>query len=129
MRPGDIGNTFIHLTNVAIQKHAPSFDRWCSLCVPVGAGEAACVHCTPLVCCPPAMGTRGHAFGGLTHTHTGPRPLLPPPYRDRGMKWPLRSLRLFLTTRHGAFAQKRLLSLRQHQPGAALALNTSAIAG
>jgi tubulin polyglutamylase TTLL9 len=27
MRKEDIGNTFVHLTNVAIQKHAPGFDR------------------------------------------------------------------------------------------------------
>jgi hypothetical protein len=26
-RKEDIGNTFIHLTNVAIQKHAPGFDK------------------------------------------------------------------------------------------------------
>lgn len=47
MKREDITNTFIHLTNVAIQKHAPTFDR------------------------------------------------------DKGMKWPIRSLRLFLNTRHG----------------------------
>lgn len=47
MRREDITNTFIHLTNVAIQKHAPTFDR------------------------------------------------------DKGMKWPIRNLRLFLNTRHG----------------------------
>jgi tubulin polyglutamylase TTLL9 len=43
----DIGNTYMHLTNVAIQKHAPNFDR------------------------------------------------------SKGMKWPIRSLRLYLNTRHG----------------------------
>jgi hypothetical protein len=48
MKREDITNTFIHLTNVAIQKHAPTFDK------------------------------------------------------DKGMKWPIRSLRLFLNTRHGA---------------------------
>jgi hypothetical protein len=48
MKREDITNTFIHLTNVAIQKHAPSFDK------------------------------------------------------DKGMKWPIRSLRLFLNTQHGA---------------------------
>lgn len=48
MKREDITNTFIHLTNVAIQKHAPTFDT------------------------------------------------------DKGMKWPIRSLRLFLNTRHGA---------------------------
>ena len=47
MRKEDIGNTFVHLTNVAIQKHAPGFDR------------------------------------------------------SKGMKWPIRSLRLYLSTRHG----------------------------
>lgn len=54
MRREDITNTFIHLTNVAIQKHAPTFDR------------------------------------------------------DKGMKWPVRNLRLFLNTRHGACACMRL---------------------
>jgi hypothetical protein len=49
MRREDIANTFIHLTNVAIQKHAPTFDK------------------------------------------------------DKGMKWPIRSLRLFLNTRHGVY--------------------------
>lgn len=48
MKREDITNTFIHLTNVAIQKHAPTFNK------------------------------------------------------DKGMKWPIRSLRLFLNTRHGA---------------------------
>ena len=48
MRKEDIGNTFVHLTNVAIQKHAPGFDR-----------------------------------------SKGPK------------KWPIRSLRLFMATRHG----------------------------
>ena len=48
MRKEDIGNTFVHLTNVAIQKHAPGFDR-----------SKAC------------------------------------------LKWPMRSLRLFMATRHG----------------------------
>ena len=43
----DISNTYMHLTNVAIQKHAPNFDK------------------------------------------------------AKGMKWPIRSLRLCLTTRHG----------------------------
>ncbi len=47
MRKEDIANTFVHLTNVAIQKHAPGFDR------------------------------------------------------SKGMKWPIRSLRLFMNTRHG----------------------------
>lgn len=47
MRKEDISNTFVHLTNVAIQKHAPGFDR------------------------------------------------------SKGMKWPIRNLRLFLSTRHG----------------------------
>lgn len=48
MRKEDISNTFVHLTNVAVQKHAPGFDR------------------------------------------------------ARGMKWPIRSLRLFMQTAHGA---------------------------
>ncbi len=43
----DIANSYVHLTNVAVQKHAPGFDR------------------------------------------------------DRGCKWPIRSLRLYLTTCHG----------------------------
>lgn len=47
----DISNTYIHLTNVAIQKHAPGFDR------------------------------------------------------AKGMKWPIRSLRLYLITRHGGRAR------------------------
>lgn len=47
MRKEDISNTFVHLTNVAIQKHAPGFDK------------------------------------------------------AKGMKWPIRSLRLFMQTRHG----------------------------
>jgi tubulin polyglutamylase TTLL9 len=50
MRKEDISNTFVHLTNVAIQKHAPGFDR------------------------------------------------------TKGMKWPIRSLRLYMLTRHGACA-------------------------
>jgi tubulin polyglutamylase TTLL9 len=50
MKKEDISNTYIHLTNVAIQKHAPNFDR------------------------------------------------------GKGMKWPIRSLRTYLNTRHGAAA-------------------------
>lgn len=47
MKKEDITNTYIHLTNVAIQKHAPGFDK------------------------------------------------------SKGMKWAIRSLRTFLTTKHG----------------------------
>lgn len=47
MKREDITNTYIHLTNVAIQKHAPNFDK------------------------------------------------------VKGMKWAIRSLRLYLQTRHG----------------------------
>jgi hypothetical protein len=49
-RKEDIGNTYIHLTNVAIQKHAPGFDK------------------------------------------------------SRGIKWPIRSFRNFMTTKHGEAA-------------------------
>lgn len=60
MRREDITNTFIHLTNVAIQKHAPTFDR------------------------------------------------------DKGMKWPIRNLRLFLNTRHGPDATNALFNAIQN---------------
>jgi len=59
MRKEDISNTFVHLTNVAIQKHAPGFDR------------------------------------------------------SKGMKWAIRSLRLYMTTRHGAEATNELFGVIQ----------------
>jgi tubulin polyglutamylase TTLL9 len=66
----DITNTFIHLTNVAVQKHAPNYDS------------------------------------------------------SKGMKWAIRSLRLFMTTKHGACAsayprrslQLHLVPSSQHSP-------------
>jgi hypothetical protein len=57
MKKEDISNTYIHLTNVAIQKHAPNFDR------------------------------------------------------GKGMKWPIRSLRMYLNTRHGAWASLHIAAL------------------
>ncbi|KAI8464205.1 MAG: tubulin tyrosine ligase-like family, member 9 [Monoraphidium minutum] len=54
MRKEDIGNTFVHLTNVAIQKHAPGFDK------------------------------------------------------AKGMKWPIRSLRAYMLSRHGPDATHAL---------------------
>ncbi|KAF8063863.1 Ttll9 [Scenedesmus sp. PABB004] len=57
MRKQDIGNAYVHLTNVAIQKHTPGFHR--------------------------------------------------------GMKWPIRSLRLYLTSRHGADATNELFAAIQ----------------
>ena len=56
MKKEDIANTYIHLTNVAIQKHAPGFDK------------------------------------------------------AKGMKWPIRALRTFLTTKHGAEATSELFN-------------------
>ncbi|KAL6749379.1 tubulin tyrosine ligase-like family, member 9 [Haematococcus lacustris] len=60
MKKEDITNTFIHLTNVAIQKHAPGFDV------------------------------------------------------AKGMKWSIRSLRAFMTTRHGAEASNELFHNMQN---------------
>jgi hypothetical protein len=63
MKKEDIGNTFIHLTNVAIQKHAPGFDR------------------------------------------------------AKGMKWPIRSLRLYMAGKHGEPAwRSRGHRARRHGP-------------
>lgn len=56
MKKEDITNTYIHLTNVAIQKHAPTFDA------------------------------------------------------AKGMKWSIRSLRMFLTTKHGPQASNELFN-------------------
>jgi hypothetical protein len=72
MKKEDISNTYIHLTNVAIQKHAPNVDR------------------------------------------------------GKGMKWPIRSLRMYLNTRHG-----EALSLELHTNSSTLqklATCTSSIA-
>lgn len=60
MKKEDIANTYIHLTNVAVQKHAPNFDR------------------------------------------------------SKGMKWPIRSLRLYLTTKHGPAATNTLFNAIQN---------------
>uniref|UniRef100_A0A383W9P9 Tubulin--tyrosine ligase-like protein 9 n=1 Tax=Tetradesmus obliquus TaxID=3088 RepID=A0A383W9P9_TETOB len=60
MKKEDISNTYIHLTNVAIQKHAPNFDR------------------------------------------------------GKGMKWPIRSLRTYLNTRHGPEATNELFNSIQN---------------
>ncbi|GFH16023.1 uncharacterized protein HaLaN_12367, partial [Haematococcus lacustris] len=67
MKKEDITNTFIHLTNVAIQKHAPGFDV------------------------------------------------------AKGMKWSIRSLRAFMTTRHGAEASNELFHNMQ-VPGLAVVI-------
>jgi hypothetical protein len=47
MKKEDITNTFIHLTNVAIQKHAPGFDatKVCAAWLALAAAACGLVRC------------------------------------------------------------------------------------
>ncbi len=101
MKKEDITNTFIHLTNVAIQKHAPGFDATkVSRAAQGGAGGRSSAHGRS------GRGERGARRGVVCAVCT------------QGMKWSIRSLRTFMATRHGAEAANELFHNIQARPGA-----------